>query len=602
MEEFIEYSEHWESQPLESILMYVIGGDWGKEANFSDEDFTKVYVIRGSEFRDWSRDKGSTASLRCIKNSSLDSRKLELGDILLEISGGGPDQPVGRTVLIDKQALSFEPEVPKVCTNFLRLLRFPTSLDKKFLNFYFTFFYNSGEVTKYQGGSNNLRNLKFKEFSRIQFPIPPLNEQHRIVAKIEELFSELDNGVENLKLAQNQLKVYRQALLKHAFEGKLTEEWRKKNNPEPADKLLERIKAERQARYEQELKDWKVTVKNWEKEGKKGVKPRKPTKPSEFPELKKEDLEKFPLIPDSWSWVRNNELLYYVTSGSRDWKKYYSDYGSYFIRTQDIKTNKLELEDAAFVDLPEKVEGKKKPSSKGDLLMTITGANVGKVAIIDQEIPEAYVSQSVALMKPVDTEITPYLHNYFQSNSFGAKMINELVYGVGRPVLSLENMREAAVAIPSLEEQKVIVSEIESQVSIIEKLEEEVSAGITKTEALRQSILKKAFEGKLVDQDSNDEPAYELLMRIQEEKKKYLEELKKQRKKTPKRTKKMSKKLSVEDVLKAAKKPMSAKEVWQQSKHKGNIDEFYFELKKIQEKIKEVKRGNESLLSIIDED
>ncbi|WP_222933087.1 hypothetical protein, partial [Fulvivirga aurantia] len=96
----------------------------------------------------------------------------------------------------------------------------------------------------------------------------------------------------------------------------------------------------------------------------------------------------------------------------------------------------------------------------------------------------------------------------------------------------------------------------------------------------------------------NDEPATILLKHIQEEKKKYLEEQKKQKKKAPKKTKKMSKELSIEEVLKASNKPMLAKEVWQQSKHKENIEDFYAELKKIQDQVKEVKKGTESMLSL----
>jgi len=594
----IEYKETWLTPSLEDVVMFVIGGDWGKDPTINDEDYIEVLCIRGSEIRDWAKNKGNTASIRAIKKTSLETRQLIEGDILLEISGGGPDQPVGRTVLIDKQTLSFLPETPKVCTNFLRLLRFPKAIDSVFLSLFFDFFYASGEIVKYQGGSNNLRNLKFAEFSKIKLPLPPLNEQHRIVSKIEELFSELDNGVYNLKLAQNQLKVYRQALLKYAFEGKLTEQWRQENNPEPAEKLLQRIKEERQQRYEQELKDWKSAVKEWEKDVKKGKKPRKPTKPVDFPPLSKDILGQLPDIPTDWKWIRNNDLLYYVTSGSRDWKKYYSDTGAYFIRTQDIKTNKLEIENAAFVNLPDNVEGKRSLVQKGDLLMTITGANVGKVAYIKEDIPESYVSQSVALMKPVNSRVTPFLHIYFQSDVYGAKMISGLVYGVGRPVLSLENMREAPVTICSFEEQEAIVSEIESQFSIIDNLEKAIESGFKKSEALRQSILKKAFEGELVPQYPNDEPASELLKRIQAEKKKYLDEQKQQKKRKPKSTKKMSKDLSIEEVLKTSDKPMLAKDVWQKSKHKENIEDFYKELKDIQSKIKEVKKGTESLLSL----
>jgi type I restriction enzyme S subunit len=480
---------------------------------------------------------------------------------------------------------------------FCAMLRTVNSVSKKYVSYFFLgneFRRLISEIAK----GTNINNLKREHILFSKIPLPPLNEQHRIVSKIEELFSELDNGVANLKLAQNQLKVYRQALLKYAFEGKLTEQWRKENNPEPAEKLLERIKAERQNRYEQELKDWKAAVKAWEKDGKKGRKPGKPTKPVDFPPLSKDILDQLPDIPTDWKWIRNNDILYYVTSGSRDWKKYYSDTGAYFIRTQDIKTNKLEIENAAFVNLPDNVEGKRSLVQKGDLLMTITGANVGKVAYIKEDIPESYVSQSVALMKPVNSRVTPFLHIYFQSDVYGAKMISGLVYGVGRPVLSLENMREAPVTICSFKEQEAIVLEIESQFSIIDNLEKAIESGFQKSEALRQSILKKAFEGKLVPQDPNDEPASELLKRIEAEKKKYLDEQKQQKKRKPKNTKKMSKELSIEEVLKTSEKPMLAKEVWQKSKHKENIEDFYAELKKIKSKVDEVKNGTQSLLSL----
>ena len=193
--------ETWQTTKLTELAIYVLGGDWGKEADFESTDYSTALCIRGAEFRNWNEDKGSTASPRKIKKSSLANRVLKDGDILVEISGGGPEQPVGRTVLIDKAALSYSPEVPKICTNFVRLLRTADEIDSRFLNAYLTFFYASGEIRDYQAGSNNLRNLKFNDYLGIDIPIPPFNEQHRIVAKIEELFSELDKGIEALKTA-----------------------------------------------------------------------------------------------------------------------------------------------------------------------------------------------------------------------------------------------------------------------------------------------------------------------------------------------------------------------------------------------------------------
>ena len=130
------------------------------------------------------------------------------------------------------------------------------------------------------------RHYAFLKKSKI--PLAPLNEQHRIVAKIEELFSELDKGVESLEKAHKQLKVYRQAVLKHAFEGKFTAKWREENQDklEKPEQLLARIKREREARYEQLLEDWKDAIKEWDAAGRKARKPHKPQK------LKNPDLTK----------------------------------------------------------------------------------------------------------------------------------------------------------------------------------------------------------------------------------------------------------------------------------------------------------------------
>ena len=128
--------------------------------------------------------------------------------------------------------------------------------------------------------SVTVKHLSSKTIETIPLPLPPLNEQHRIVAKIEELFSELDKGVENLEKARKQLKVYRQAVLKHAFEGKLTAQWREENKDqlENPEQLLARIKQERSARHDQRLQEWKALVKDWEESGRKGKKPPKPRK------------------------------------------------------------------------------------------------------------------------------------------------------------------------------------------------------------------------------------------------------------------------------------------------------------------------------------
>ena len=218
---------NWIDVELEELYSHVIGGDWGKDPlTVTDNDFIKVLCIRGGEIKNWQKDKGSTASIRAIKKSSLENRKLQIGDILLEISGGGPDQPVGRTLYIDEDVFSNYPELPKVCTNFLRLVRIFDVVNKRYVNHYLQYFYKSGKVIDYQGGSNNLRNLKFKDYSTIPIPLPPLPEQNRIVEKLDVLFGHLVQIKSRLEKVPALLKNFRQAVLNQAITGKLTEEWR----------------------------------------------------------------------------------------------------------------------------------------------------------------------------------------------------------------------------------------------------------------------------------------------------------------------------------------------------------------------------------------
>jgi type I restriction enzyme S subunit len=262
--------EDWMQSSLEDLSDYEIGGDWGKDPELVDENFIDIYCIRGSEFRNWQRDKGSTASHRKVKINSFNSRKLLLNDILVEISGGGPDQPVGRTIVIDNEVLSHFKGKNLMFTNFLRLVRPNHLVNSIYINQYFKYFYSTGEIVKYQAGSNNLRNLKFGDFMKIKFPLPPLPEQKAIVKRLESLFSSLDAGVVDLKKSQQQLKIYRQAVLKKAFEGELTRDWRSKQNNLPSKEAISKvIKDKRKLYFNSQQSKWELLYEEWLKDEKK---------------------------------------------------------------------------------------------------------------------------------------------------------------------------------------------------------------------------------------------------------------------------------------------------------------------------------------------
>ena len=140
---------------------------------------------------------------------------------------------------------------------------------------------------------------------KCSFPLPPLNEQKRIVGKIEELFSELDNGIASLQTAQEKLKIYRQAVLKHAFEGKLTAQWREENKDklETPEQLLARIQQEREKRYQEQLAEWEKAVAKWEANGKEGKKPSKPKQSSCFALSVENESLNLPELPLGYTYT-----------------------------------------------------------------------------------------------------------------------------------------------------------------------------------------------------------------------------------------------------------------------------------------------------------
>jgi type I restriction enzyme S subunit len=300
-------------------------------------------------------------------------------------------------------------------------------------------------------GAVGQRRVTTHYLNESEIPLPPAKDQQRIVAKIEELFSELDKGVENLRTAQQQLKVYRQALLKHAFEGKLTAG------------------------------------------------------------LSSEE------VGPGWLEYKLGELLDFLTSGSRGWAAYYADAGDVFIRAQNIKHDRLDLNDIAFVALPDRAEGLRARVKVGDVLITITGANVTKSALIKRDVGTAYVSQHVALCRPTKNVLPDFLYWFVVAEAAGRKQLNDLAYGAGKPGLNLENIRSVTIRLPNLAEQAKVVELIEDKLSVIEDFEYTITDSLQRAEALCQSILKKAFSGQLVQQDPNDEPASVLLGRIRAE-------------------------------------------------------------------------------------
>jgi len=351
-----------------------------------------------------------------------------------------------------------------------------------------------------------------------KFPVAPINEQHRIVSKIEELFSELDKGIESLKTAREQLKIYRQALLKHAFEGKLTEQWRKDNAEqlETADQLLERIKQEREERYQQHTNDWKEAVKEWESKGKEEKKPRKPVIPKVVKYISDDEQSKLFLIPKKYKWCRfGNVYAESVLGKMLDKKKNKGNLKPY-LRNINVRWGRFDLSDILNMRF-EVHELKRYTVSKGDLVIC-EGGEPGRCAIWEQEKQEFLIQKALHRVRLFKYLINPKFIYYFIMFSANQGILSNYFTGTTIKHLTGASLSKLPIPLSSFEEQNKIVQLLDELLSVVDNSENEIENNLICTESLRQSILKKAFSGKLIPQDPNDEPASELLKRIAQEK------------------------------------------------------------------------------------
>ncbi len=280
--------------------------------------------------------------------------------------------------------------------------------------YYFCVHFNFMPLDKSTGRPS----LAKSDLLKIEMPVPPLPEQERIVARIEELFSQLDAGVETLKKTKAQLAVYRQAVLKEAFSY---------------------------------------------------------------------CAEKKPI----------REMSSIVTSGSRGWAKYYCDNGAKFIRIGNLTRNKIyiDLDDIQHVQLPDKAEGTRTKLAPNDVLVSIT-ADLGSIGLVPNGIGEAYVNQHIAMIR-FNNQMQGEFYAWYLRSEYGQQDLLRNKRGGGKLGLGLDDIRDSRVPVVSNETAESILSIIECRLSVCDSIEHTVDLALQQAEAMRQSILKDAFEGRI---------------------------------------------------------------------------------------------------------
>lgn len=339
-----------------------------------------------------------------------DSQHIKSGDIIITMSSGSKAHVGKVAIATSNMECTFGAFCGKISPHHI----LPTYL------FYLLLDSRFRQHIEIQSKGTNINNLKQSYIMEYEIPIPPFSEQARIVARIEELFSQLDAGVETLKKTKGQLAVYRQAVLKEAF--------------------------------------------------------------GSF-------LEKRPIC----------EMSSIVTSGSRGWAKYYADKGARFIRITDLTRDRIGLKDDSiqYVDLPDNTEGKRSRLSADDVLISIT-ADLGSIALVPQNIPEAYINQHIAVVRLKNPKQGKFMSWYLKSE-YGQKDLLKNKRGGGKLGLGLDDIRDTPVPVVDNKTADVVVAQIDSRLSVCDSIEQTVDAALQQAEALRQSILKQVFEGELFD-------------------------------------------------------------------------------------------------------
>ncbi|MBG53093.1 MAG: hypothetical protein CML99_11860 [Rhodobiaceae bacterium] len=361
---------------------------------------------------------------------------------------------------------------------------------------YFGYFFQTKSYRKhvsYFAKGSNINNLKRDHITELEFPLAPLNEQRRIVEKIETLFAQLDKGEEAIRQTQKLLRTYRQSVLKAAVTGELTRDWREANKDklEPASDILARI--------------LKTRRENWQGRGK-------------YKEPQAPDTSDLPELPEGWIWASVDQVLRDGLSNGRSVPD--AENGFPVMRLTALKDGLIDISERKLGDW-DAASAEAFLVRKGDILVSRGNGSkklVGSGGLVVSDVDDiAYPDTMIRVPIALNDVLPEWFIQFWNSPFLRSQIESAAKTTAGIYKINQGDIRSFLVPLPPIKEQYEISMLVSECVDKGRNLERWCDAEIKRSASLRQSVLKQAFSGKLVPQDPADEPASVLLERIRAE-------------------------------------------------------------------------------------
>lgn len=408
--------------------------------------------------------------------------KIRPGDVLLTIVG-----TIGRTAVVPDGCLPF------TLQRSVAVIK-PKEMIPTFLMYQFQAEHVQRDLLSRARGTAQM-GIYLKSLGEIAIHVPPPDQQLRIVAKIEELFSDLDAGVAALKRAKANLKRYRAAVLKAAVEGKLTQQWRADHpDTEPAEALLARILTQRRQHWEQDQLA-RYTA--------KGKQPPKDWK-DKYKEPAKPDTSELPELPKGWCWASMDQVGDVQLGRQRSPKHHDGPDMRPYLRVANVFEDRIDISDVMQMNFtPDEFERYR--LGYGDILLNEGQSMelIGRPAMYRDEVPGACFTNTLVRFRPVNGVDGAYALRVFLAYLKNGRFQKIATITVNIAHLGAGRFAVLEFPLPPVEEQIQIVAEVAAILSKIDAAATAIGNGLRRAARLRQSILKRAFEGDLVRQDSS---------------------------------------------------------------------------------------------------